>query len=57
MDIEDVKDTIKESLVEKGYDADKADELIASYSESIYEDWENGCNCEEIAQSIVDSET
>ena len=56
MDIEEVKEIVKESLVEKGYEVDRADDLIASYAEAIYEDWDNGCDCEEIAQSILDSE-
>ena len=57
MDIKEVKEIVKEKLVaSKVFDADTADELIFAYSESICEDWENGCDCEEIAQSIIDSE-
>lgn len=57
MDIEEVKEIVKEKLVaSEVFDADTADELIRCYSQDIYEDWQNGCNCEEIAQSIIDSE-
>ena len=56
MDIEEVKEIVKDNLVRKGCSVDQADDLIASYAGSIYEDWDNGCNCEEIAQSILDSE-
>lgn len=56
MRIEEVKEIVKDHLVRKGCSVDQADDLIASYAGSIYEDWDNGCNCEEIAQSILDSE-
>lgn len=56
MTIEEVKEIVKDHLVRKGCSVDRADDLIASYAGSIYEDWDNGCNCEEIAQSILDSE-
>ena len=56
MNIEEVKEIVKDNLVRKGCSVDRADDLIKSYAESIYEDWDNGCNCEEIAQSILDSE-
>lgn len=56
MDIEEVQAIVKDHLVRKGCSVDRADDLIASYAGSIYEDWDNGCNCEEIAQSILDSE-
>lgn len=56
MVIEEVKEIVKDHLVRKGCSVDCADDLIASYAESIYEDWDNGCDCEEIAQSILDSE-
>ena len=56
MDIEKVKEIVKDHLVRKGCSVDRADDLIKSYAESINEDWVNGCNCEEIAQSILDSE-
>lgn len=56
MDIEKVKEIVKDHLVRKGCSVDHADDLIESYARSIYEDWDNGCDCEEIAQSILDSE-
>ena len=56
MRIEEVKEIVKDHLVRKGCSVDQADDLIASYAGSIYEDWDNGCDCEEIAQSILDSE-
>lgn len=57
MDIEEVKEIVKDHLVKKkGCSVDRAVNLIASYAGAIYEDWDNGCDCEEIAQSILDSE-
>lgn len=56
MDAEELKETVKDHLVRKGCSVERADDLIASYAKAIYEDWDNGCDCEEIAQSILDSE-
>ena len=56
MEIEEVKEIVKDHLVRKGCSVDQADDLIESYAGAIHEDWDNGCDCEEIAQSILDSE-
>ena len=56
MEAEEIKSIVKNHLVHKGCSVELADELLSSYSEAIYEDYENGESCEEIAQTIIDNE-
>lgn len=56
MDAEVIKSIVKDHLVRKGCSVELADDLLAGYAEMIYEDFDNGESCEEIAQSIIDNE-
>ena len=56
MNAEEIKSIVKDHLVRKGCSVERADELLSSYSETIYEDFANGESCEEIAQTILDNE-
>ena len=56
MEAEEIKSIVKDHLVRKGCSVELADELLSSYSETIYEDFVNGESCEGIAQTILDNE-
>ena len=56
MEAEEIKSIVKDHLVRKGCSVELADEYLASYAETIYEDFMNGESCEEIAQTILDNE-
>lgn len=56
MDAEEIKSIVKDHLVRKGCSVELADDYLASYAETIYEDFANGESCEEIAQAIIDNE-
>lgn len=52
MTAEDIKAIVKDHLIRKGCPIKFINKILMSYAEAIYEDFENGETCEEIAEAI-----